>query len=261
MIDIHLHILPGVDDGPATLQESLVLAQALVQEGVQVVVATPHSNDEYPRLPATEIRTRVNQLQHVLMQQGLPLHVFAGNEVLIRAGLVDEIRAGRVATLNGGRYLLLELWNTMWLPETEQVIFGLLSQGIVPIIAHPERYTTIQKDPSRLIALIRQGALAQLTASSVLGLHGSTVKRTAETLLKQGLIHFLASDAHGMHRRPPYMAKSLKQIETLVGAERVRLMTETWPTAIVKNEWVNAHIETHMQVGNSEKRHFLQFWH
>ena len=261
MIDIHLHILPGVDDGPATLQESLVLAQALVQEGVQAVVATPHSNDEYPRLPTMDIRTRVSELQHVLEQQRIPLHLFAGNEVLIRPGLVDEIRAGRVATLNGSRYLLLELWNTMWLPETEQVIFELQSQGIVPIIAHPERYTTIQKDPARLASLIQHGALAQLTASSVLGLHGSTVKRTAETLLKQHLIHCLASDAHGMHRRPPYIAKSLKQIETLVGAERVYLMTETWPTAIVRNEWIEADAERLASAGRAEKKHFLHFWH
>lgn len=261
MIDIHLHILPGVDDGPATMQESLVLAQALVQEGVVAAIATPHSNDEYPRYSAAEIYARVNELQHVLEQQRIPLRIFAGNEVLIRSGLIADIQAGRVSTLNGSRYLLLELWNTMWLPETEQVIFELQSHGIVPIIAHPERYVTIQKDPPRIATLIQHGALAQLTASSVLGLHGSTVKRTAEVLLKRGLIHCLASDSHGMHRRPPYVAKSLQHIETLVGRDSVQRMAEIWPTAIAKNEWIAPDVEKRVQVGGSEKKHFLQFWH
>lgn len=259
MLDIHLHILPGVDDGPATLEESLVLARALVQEGVGAAIATPHSNDEYPRYPVADIRARVHALQQVLDQQRIPLRLFAGNEVLIRSGLVEDIQAGRVATLNGSRYLLLELWNTMWLPETDQVIFELQANGIVPIIAHPERYKTIQKDPERLAALIQQGALAQMTASSVLGIHGNTVRHTAEVLVKQGLIHCVASDAHGMHRRPPYVAQSLQQLEKLVGQERVQRMAEIGPTTIVKNEWLTSQVEYSESGRSAEKKGFLHF--
>ena len=236
MIDTHLHILPGVDDGPATMQETLLLAQQLVQEGVYAAIATPHSNDEYPRYPTAEIVARVQEVQQALMHNNIPLRLFAGHEVLIRPGLVDDVQAGRVATLNGGRYLLLELWNTLWLPETERVIFELRSLGIVPIIAHPERYSTIQRDPSRLAALQQQGVLAQLTAGSILGVHGNTIRRTAETLLKRGLIQIIASDAHGMHKRPPAIHQSLQCVEKLLGHEHVQYMTEVVPNAIVNND-------------------------
>ena len=258
MIDIHLHILPGVDDGPTTLQESLALAQALVREGVHEAIATPHSNDEYPHYSAANISARVNDLQQALDQQNIPLRLFAGHEVLIRPGLVEDIQAGRVATLNGSRYLLLELWNTMWLPETEQVIFELQAQGIVPIIAHPERYSTLQKDPTRLAALIQQGALTQLTASSVLGMHGNIVRRVAETFVKQGFIHCIASDAHGMHTRQPYITQSLPRLERLVGQERVQQMIERCPSTIIKNE-SRANQASYEESGRgAEKKPFLR---
>jgi protein-tyrosine phosphatase len=235
LIDTHLHILPGIDDGPETVQESLALAHALVQEGIRVAIATPHYNDAFPRRPATEIQARVNDLQQQLDRDGIPLRLFAGHEALIKPGLVEDIQAGRLATLNHGRYLLLELWNSSWIPETERVIFTLRAHGIVPIIAHPERYRTIQKDPARLAALIQQGALAQLTASSLIGAQGKTIRRCAETLLKRGLVHFIASDAHGLHRRPPGVLDGLHRAGQLIGKDHVYHMVETQPAAIINN--------------------------
>src|SRR5947209_14359794 len=199
MIDTHLHILPGVDDGPETIQESLTLARTLLQEGIHSAIATPHYNDEFPQRSAAEIRERVYHLQQELDHHGIPLRLFAGHEALIKAGLPEDIQDGRLATLNGSSYLLLELWNSTWLPETERVIFELRAHGIVPIIAHPERYRAIQQDPARLAALLRQGVLAQVMAGSLTGMQGKTARRTAETLLKKGLIHCIASDAHGVY--------------------------------------------------------------
>ena len=238
MIDTHLHILPGVDDGPETIQESLTLAQALVQEGIQYAIATPHYNDEFPQRSAAEIRERVYRLQQELDRNGIPLRLFSGHEALIKAGLLEDIQAGRLATLNGSSYLLLELWTNTWLPETEQVIFHLRAHGIIPIIAHPERYHTIQQDPHRLAALLQQGALAQLTASSLTGMQGNTARRCAETLLKQGLIHCIASDAHGLHRRPPGVIRGLERARELIGQVRVYQMIQVQPAAILSNHYV-----------------------
>lgn len=235
MIDTHLHILHGIDDGPETMQESLSLAHALVQEGIRAAFATPHYNDDYPQRPAGEIQSRVNDLQQQLDRNGIPLRLFAGHEARIRPGLVEDIQAGRLATLNNSRYLLLELWNSAWIPETERVIFTLRANGIVPIIAHPERYRAIQRDPARLVALIRQGVLAQLTASSLIGMQGKTIRRCAETLLKNGLIHFIASDAHGLRRRPPGVLDGLHRAGRILGTDRVYQMIETQPAAIIDN--------------------------
>lgn len=185
MIDTHLHLLPGVDDGPETREEALELAQKLVQEGISSAIVTPHYNDEFPQLTAAEIQARVQELQGELERQHIPLRLFAGHEVLIKPGLLADIQQGLLSTLNGGRYLLLELWNTTWLPETEQVIFELCASGIIPVLAHPERYRAIQQNPERLADLRRRGVLTQLTASSLIGMQGKTARSCAETLLKK----------------------------------------------------------------------------
>jgi protein-tyrosine phosphatase len=236
MIDTHLHILPGIDDGPETLQEALALAEVLVQEGIHTAFATPHYNDEFVHSSVTEVQGRVNELQRELEQHNIPLRIFAGHEALIQPGLVEDIQSGRLATLNGSRYLLLELWNSAWLPETERVIFQLRVHGFVPLLAHVERYRAFQKDPERLVALERQGMLAQLTASSLIGMQGNTARRCAETLLKKGLIHCIASDAHGLYKRPPSVAHGLQRATEIVGQEQVYKMVEEWPATIVNNE-------------------------
>ena len=235
MFDTHLHILYGIDDGPTTMEESILLAQSLVQEGIHSAIATPHYNDEFLQRSAAEIQERVNTMQQELVRREIPLRLFMGHEALIKPGLVEDIRGGRLATLNNSRYLLLEFWNSTWLPETERVIFELQAYGIVPVIAHPERYRAIQQDPSRLAALTKKGALAQLTASSLVGMQGNTTRRTAESLLKKGLIHCIASDAHGLHKRPPGVVRGLQRAVQLVGRERVYQMTELWPEMIVNN--------------------------
>src|SRR5438105_2198588 len=163
MIDTHLHILPGIDDGPETIQESLALARVLVQEGIHTAIATPHYNDEFPQHPAAEIQERVHGLQRVLDHYDISLRLLAGHEALIKPGLVEDIRTGRLATLNSSRYLLLELWENAWLPDTEQVIFELRAFGITPLLAHTERYRVFQKDRECLTSLLRQGILIQIT--------------------------------------------------------------------------------------------------
>lgn len=235
MIDTHLHILPGVDDGPDTMEETIALARVLVQEGVHTAIATPHYNDEYPCYPVAEIQARVSGVQQVLDHHGIPLHLFPGHEVLIKPGLVEDIRSGRVATLNGSRYLLLELWPASWLPETERVIFELRAAGIIPVLAHVERYQAIQRDPQKLASLLQQGVLAQITTGSLVGMQGKTAQRTAESLLKKGLIHCFGSDAHGLQKRPPAVAQGLRTAEKLLSQQSLYQLSELWPGAIISN--------------------------
>lgn len=242
MIDIHLHILPGVDDGPANLEDALSLARCLVQEEVHVAVATPHYNDEFPRLSAREIFERVQDLQQQLDRHTIPLRLLVGHEALIKPGLVEDIQSGRLATLNGSRYLLLELWNSSWLPGTEQVIFELRAFGVVPVLAHPERYWVIQQDSGRLAALLEQGVLTQLTAGSLVGMQGNTIRKCAETLLKGGLIHCIASDAHGPGRRPPAIRQGAQIAERILGQAQAQQLIQSHPAAMVQNQELSEHI-------------------
>lgn len=235
MIDTHLHILPSVDDGPKTMEEAVALARVLVQEGIHTAIATPLYNDEFPQCSAAKIKKRVNELQQVLHHQGILLRLFAGHEALIKPGLVGDIQAGRLATLNGSRYLLLELWNNTWLPDTGRVIFELCASGITPILAHPERHRVFQKEPERLMSLLRQGILVQITASSMIGMQGRTAQRTAETLLKRGLVHCIASEAHGLHPCPPAIVGGLSQVVQLIGEVKTHQLIEGWPMMIINN--------------------------
>jgi protein-tyrosine phosphatase len=237
VFDIHTHILPGVDDGPETMDQTLALAHALVQEGIQGAIATPHCNDEFPQLSPAEIQKCVYDVQQMFDRYAIPLRLFPGQEVLIKPGLVEDIQAGRIATLNSSRYLLLELWNNTWLPGiAKRVIDELRAIGIIPVLAHVERYRAIQQDHSRLSALLLQGALAQVTASSLAGMQGKATRRCAETLLKKGLVHCIASDAHGLHKRPPGVTAGLQAATRLLGHERVYQMVEVWPKTILHNE-------------------------
>jgi len=236
MIDTHLHILPGIDDGPETIEESVALSKALVQEGVHTAIATPHYNDMFPHRSAVEIRERVEELQQVLDRMGIPLRLLAGHEVLIKPGLVDDIQAGRLATLNGSRYLLLELWNNTWLPETERVIFELRAFGIVPVLAHVERYRAIQQNHARLAALLEQGVLAQITIGGLVGIMGNTACRAAEDLLKKELIQLIASDAHAVSRRSLRVIAGLQRAQELLGYLQVYKMIETYPSLILQNK-------------------------
>jgi protein-tyrosine phosphatase len=235
MIDLHVHLLPGVDDGPATLEQSLALARVLVQEGVHTCVATPHYNDQYPQRSATDILSRVATLQEVLIQQQIPLQIRAGHEVLIKPGLVDDLRTGRIATLNGGRYVLLELWTTTWLPETARVIFELRAAGYIPVLAHPERYCTLQDDPRRVVALRSQGVLMQVTIGSLIGMQGRSAQRCASTLLKKDLVDCLASDAHSLGQRRPAILASLRTLNRLVKPEKLHQLLETKPAEILQD--------------------------
>ena len=235
MIDIHLHILPGVDDGPETMQESLELARALVQEGVHTAIATPHYNDEFPRRSAMEIAERVNELQQELDEHNIALRLFSGHEALIKPGLVEDIQTGRLATLNGSRYLLLELWSNSQLPETERAIFELRAFGITPILAHPERYRIFQEEQKRVVSLLQQGVLMQITASSLIGMQGRTAQHTAKMLLKRGQVHCVASDAHGLHRRPPAINEGLHKVVKLIGKGKMQQFTEDYPMRIINN--------------------------
>jgi protein-tyrosine phosphatase len=236
MIDTHLHILLGVDDGPQTMEEALALARALVEEGIHTAIATPHFNDLFPQRSAAEITERVNELQQVLDRHGIRLRLFAGHEALIKPGLVDDIQAGRLATLNGSRYLLLELWNSSWLADTERVIFELRAFGIMPIIAHLERCRMIQQKPDQLVDLLQRGVSTQLTASSLVGTWGKAIQRCAETLLKKRLICCIASDAHSLCKRPPDVTRGLHSAFALIDQAYFKFLTEIFPAAIIKDE-------------------------
>jgi protein-tyrosine phosphatase len=230
MIDIHCHILAGLDDGPTTLDESLALARALIADGVATVVATPHIYES--TLPVAQIESRLAELRRQLSVENLKLEILAGGENHYNVPLQDMA----LYTIHAGRYLLLEFPPDGLPPSAGEIVFSLRSQGLVPIITHPERNGAVLRDPLRLQPLLEQGALAQLTAASLLGDFGTEVRQCARYLLKKDMIHFLATDAHGAGWRVPRLKAGLAEAVRLIGCERARSLVEEHPHRVIVNQ-------------------------
>lgn len=230
MIDIHCHLLAGVDDGPATLDESLALVRSLIADGVKTVVATPHIYEL--ALPVEKIESRLTELRQQLVAEDLKLEILAGGENHYNVQLTDMA----LHTIDSGRYLLLEFPPDGLPPSAAEIVFSLRTHGRVPIITHPERNGAMLRDPLRLQPLLEQGALAQLTAASLLGDFGSEVRQCARYLLKKGMIHFLASDAHGASWRVPRLGAGLAEAVRLIGRERAGSLVKEHPYRVITNQ-------------------------
>lgn len=222
MIDIHNHLLPNLDDGAQNFEESVQLAQKLVEEGVTHAIVTPHHmNGRYVN-PAANINERTIQFQEYLEQAQVPLQVFPGQEVRIHSHLVETIREGDIQFLDeNNRYLLLEFPTAEVPAYTEDLVYDLKLLGITPIIAHPERNHAIQKDPDILLDLINQGCLSQITAASLAGVFGSDIQTQSLEMLDHHLAHLVASDMHDLDFRRAYLKEAFSFLEEEMGQERM----------------------------------------
>ncbi len=242
MIDIHSHILPGLDDGAGDLQEALEMARLAVADGIRVMVASPHlcKQNSIGLAAINEksvILEQVERFRDRLAAESIALEILPGCDVPLRADTLRLLAEDRVLTVNDGkRYLLLELPHFSMPPALEDICFRLQSQGLTPIITHPERQPLIQERPDRLGRLVGLGCLAQLTANSLTGGFGRRIARISRQLVQEGYIHLLASDAHNTRGRPPVLSLALAALNKLIGPERARAMVTQIPARIIKGE-------------------------
>ena len=216
MIDIHSHILPNVDDGSRDIFMSIEMAKLYLQNGIKRVIATPHYIQGSMDNTVKDNKKSLAMLNKELSREGLDLEVVLGNEIYLSISTVNDILDNKVSTLNGTRYVLIELPMYDIPLYMENVLYDLQIEGFVPIIAHPERNTKIIEDPNILYNYINKGVLGQLNLSSLEGMYGSKVKSTAEILLKHKMIHFVGTDAHRNRKRSPNVKKGLEILESLV---------------------------------------------
>lgn len=237
MIDIHTHILPGIDDGCSNLDESLAMARLAVAEGVHTMLATSHSAEWLQLGPLSLMETQVATLQAAITAAEIPLTVLPGLEVYMTPETPAHFAAGRVWTLAHSRYILVETDFGQWPPFLEQVMFELQVAGCIPILAHPERYSAIQRDPGLLYRLAERGVLAQVTGNALVGVLGTTIQQCALTLLEHGLVQIIASDGHGAAegKRPPAVAAGLAVAAEHLGEDAARAMLTTVPQHILDN--------------------------
>ena len=212
MIDLHCHLLPGLDDGPANMEESLALAERLVAEGVETVVATPHVSPDY-RTSAAAMAAAVADVRAALAAAGLPLRVAPGAEISF--SILAELSREELhrLTLGGGDSLLLESPYNAAAPFLEEAVFDVQVLGFRAVLAHPERSPVFQEQPARIATLVERGALCCVNAGSVRGRFGTRVRATGLELFRRGLVHALASDAHDLRGRPPALRGAFSDLE------------------------------------------------
>ncbi len=222
MIDLHCHILPGIDDGAPDLEASLAMARTACSDGIEVVACTPHA---YPGLydnDAARIRKAVKQLQQALDEVDVPLMLTHGADIHLMPDVLHGLREGRLPTLADSRYLLVEPSHHVPTPHFEDQVWNILASGFVPIITHPERLAWIDRHYEVFVRLAQRGVWMQITAGSLTGAFGRRARRWAERMLDDGIVHLLASDGHGVERRPVVLSEGREAAARRVG------LTEAW---------------------------------
>jgi protein-tyrosine phosphatase len=262
MIDLHSHILYGLDDGPRVMEDSIQMCRIGCQDGTRTIVATPHILQGIYENDRSTILSKVQELRAAIKKFGIrssglggkdfdasthsridasdALEILPGADIHFSSNIVQRYERGEILTVNDqGQYLMVE-FNFQGIPyQAEEILFQLLTRGITPIISHPERNMEIGQRPKRYYEMIRMGCLGQVTAMSLTGEFGSPVRRVAEKLLAHRLIHIIASDAHSAGGRPPILSSAVKAAEKMVGKEEAMRMVTEYPEAILEGRRPN----------------------
>ena len=222
MIDLHCHILPGVDDGAKTIEDSMDMARTAVEEGITHILATPHYKNGHWDIEKKDILPLVEEVQDELDARGIPLTIFPGQEVRINGELMEDIELEKVQFIDEGQQYVLIEFPTPSIPAyTESLFFELQRSGVTPVIVHPERNHAVLKDPNVLLPFVERGALAQLTAASYTGGFGKEIQQVSKKLIEANLVHFIASDAHSVSKRSFHMKAAFEKLEKEYGARKV----------------------------------------
>jgi protein-tyrosine phosphatase len=235
MIDLHCHILPGIDDGAADLGISLEMAEASVADGVSILACTPHILPGVYHNNGPEIKSAIRKLQNALDQEGIPLRLVAGADNHIVPDFVAGLASGRLLTLADSRYVLVEPPHHTEPPRLEDFFFGLLVAGFVPILTHPERLGWVPSRYDFIQRLVQAGVWMQITSGSLTGAFGRTARYRAERMLDDGCVHILATDAHDCERRPPALSRGRDCAAHRVGALEAEHLVLTRPRGVIEN--------------------------
>ena len=236
MIDLHCHMLPGIDDGAPDLDTALEMARIAVADGITLTACTPHI---YPGLfenTAETIAQATAALQKDLQQAGIPLEITYGADIQLVPELVPALRRGSYPTLHGSRYFLFEPPHHTVPVRFQESIFDAVASGFVPVITHPERLTWLDEAHYPwFVTAARQGAWIQLTAGAVTGRFGRRPRYWSERFLDDGLVHILATDAHEPKHRPPLLAEGREAAATWVGPDEADRLVTGRPRAVIQN--------------------------
>jgi protein-tyrosine phosphatase len=235
MIDLHCHMLPGIDDGAPDRETALAMARCAVQDGIRVTACTPHIYPGMYENTREGIQRAIDAFQQVLAEEGIELQLVIGADTHLAPDLVGSIRAGRVPTLNNTRYLLLEPPHHSVPPRFQEEVFSIRASGIIPVITHPERLSWIETHYPVFERLVQAGAWMQITAGSLTGRFGKRPQYWGEKMLDEGMVHILATDSHHIDRRPPLLEEGRAAAAKRVGEAESWNLVRVRPQGILND--------------------------
>ncbi len=235
MIDLHSHILHGIDDGANSLEISLAMARAYVDDGVAVVACTPHILPGLYNNSGPAIRSAVAQLQFALTLADIPLNLVTGADNHLTPTMVRDLRTGHLLSLADTRYVLIEPPHHVVPPRMDETFFALVTAGFVPILTHPERMTWISQHYAAVKNLAQSGVWMQLTAASIVGMFGKTALYWSERMLDDGLAHIIATDSHDIVTRKPCLKLARDRVLKRVGEFEAENLVSKRPRGILDN--------------------------
>ena len=239
MIDLHCHILPGLDDGPPAMEMALEMCRIAVDDGIRTIVATPHMLNGVYAIPPALVHKSIEEISRILEKESIPLRVLPGADIHVDNSLIECLDNGELLTVaDRGRHLLLEFPQDTVPREVKDLLFQLQLKGLTPIITHPERNVEIQQNVDLLKEFIQMGNLTQITAGSLVGTFGSRIKEFTQKLLEYRMVHLVATDAHNADRRPPLLSEARKIVEDCLGPEEADLIFLKRPAMIIQGTHV-----------------------
>ncbi len=231
MVDIHCHIIPGVDDGSRSWEMTREMCRVAADDGIRHIVATPHCNEQfrYDRDHYEQLKDNLRDASDGRLEFSIGCDFHFSYE-----NITDAIENQKRYSINGTRYLLIEFSDYGIPPNVGELLFQFTSRGMVPIVTHPERNALLVRRPEKILGLVDAGALVQVTANSITGFWGEKARSVAEWLLAQGAVHVVASDAHDPKRRRPVLSEARNVLAKMLGGEAAEALVNENPRAIVE---------------------------
>ena len=235
-VDIHTHIIPAFDDGPADMATAVALVRAAVAGGTGVLVSTSHSAEILQHADGfAGMQARLAAVQEAVAAEGIPASLLLGSEIYLEPDTPERLKQRQLFSLNGSRYVLIELPFQALPIYVDQTLFTLQTDGYIPVIGHPERNAQVQREPERLYDWVAHGALLQCSAASLTGGFGRAAARVCRLAITHGLCHVIASDAHDPSRRSPHLQTTFEQIRDEFGPDVARALLDDQPRAMVED--------------------------
>ena len=238
MIDIHCHMIPGIDDGSPHIEASLEMAVMAVESGVDTLICTPHANQvgRFENFAGRQLQERFLHLRDIVQREGIPLDLYLGQEIYSGPDMGEKIQQRRLISLNHSGYYLIEFDFEEEAEMIEHYIETVFRCGGIPILAHPERYTCVQEQPGRIYYWMKGGVLTQVNKGSLFGRFGRDAYETVRILLDHGLVNCVATDAHSPYVRTTHMTEAREWLEKYYGMDQAHRLTMTAPERIITGQ-------------------------